>query len=180
MARAIEFKSWSPERTLEVGRVLGELLQGGEVIELCGALGTGKTQLAKGLALGLGVPPDEPVVSPSFVLVRAYAGRLTFYHCDAYRLYTVEELQALGLQEVLDEGNCVVALEWADRFPRALAADTIRVDLWHEDERSRRGRISDLSDALAPKVARRLKESGDPGGAPPQPRAHASEGGTRA
>ena len=160
MARALKFKSRSPQQTLEVGRVLGELLRGGEVIELCGALGTGKTQLAKGLALGLGVPPDEPVVSPSFVLVRAYRGRLTFYHCDAYRLHTVEELHALGLQEVLDAGNCAVALEWADRFPRALAAVTIRIDLWHDDELSRWLRIACRRNMLADTLARGLRGSG--------------------
>ncbi|MFQ5805696.1 MAG: tRNA (adenosine(37)-N6)-threonylcarbamoyltransferase complex ATPase subunit type 1 TsaE [Phycisphaerae bacterium] len=160
MSSALEFKSRSPQQTLDAGRVLGETLRGGEVVELCGPLGAGKTQLAKGLALGLGVPDDEPVVSPSFVLVRAYAGRLTFYHCDAYRLRTVDELLALGLEEMLDEHNSVIAIEWADRFPGVLAADAIRVDLWHEDDLSRRVRISSRSDTLAPQLARRLEESG--------------------
>jgi tRNA threonylcarbamoyladenosine biosynthesis protein TsaE len=160
VVRTVEFKSRSPQQTLEVGRILGELLQGGEVVELCGALGTGKTQMAKGLALGLGVPPGEPVVSPSFVLVRTYTGRLTFYHCDAYRLRTVEELYALGLEEVLDQGDCVVALEWADRFPNALTTDPIRVDLRHENELSRGLRIACPRDTLADRLARGLTESG--------------------
>jgi len=160
VTREIEVRSHSPEQTRELGRLLGETLRGGEIVELCGALGTGKTQLAKGLALGLGVPADEPVVSPSFVLVREYEGRLRFYHCDAYRLHTVDELLALGLEELLDQHDSVVAIEWADRFPGALAGETFRIDLEHETDSSRRLRISAPSPARAAELARRLEGRG--------------------
>jgi len=161
---AVELRSDSPQRTLQVGAVLGGLLRGGEVVELCGPLGSGKTVFAKGLAAGLGAAPDEPVVSPTFVLVRTYVGRLTLHHCDAYRLGCVEELHALGLQEALDQGGCVIAIEWADRFPNALAAPTLRVDLCHEDEHSRGLRIRCDSAALAAELTRRLgAASGVPG-----------------
>ncbi len=127
--RADETISRSPAQTVALGRALGARLAGGEVVELCGPLGAGKTQFAKGLALGLGVDPGEPVVSPTFVLVREYPGRVTFYHCDAYRLGSLEELVELGLEEVLAGGGAVVAIEWADRFPRVLDAPTVRVEL---------------------------------------------------
>jgi tRNA threonylcarbamoyladenosine biosynthesis protein TsaE len=139
---------------------LGETLRGGEIIELCGPLGAGKTEVAKGLALGLGVRDDEPVVSPTFVLVREYAGRLTLHHCDAYRLQTAQELLMLGVEEILDDPGAVVALEWADRFPGALAADTIRIDLQHENDWCRRIRISTPSEACTAELARRLADSG--------------------
>ncbi len=137
MTRVIETISRSPDETVAHGRGLGEQLRGGELIELCGPLGAGKTQFARGLALGLDVPGDEPVVSPTFVLVRQYEGRLTFYHCDAYRLGSLAELLDLGLEEMLARGDAVVAIEWADRFPRALAAPTIHVDLEYADTHRR-------------------------------------------
>lgn len=160
MRSVIETVSHSPQQTRDLGRALGETLRGGELVGLCGPLGAGKTQLAKGLALGLGVPDEEPVVSPSFVLVREYAGRLTFYHCDAYRLQTGGELLALGLEEMLEEGNSVVAVEWADRFPAALPSEAIRVDLEHENHSSRRVRFSTPNATQAAELARRLGEVG--------------------
>jgi tRNA threonylcarbamoyladenosine biosynthesis protein TsaE len=155
----IEILSRRPRQTRNVGRVLGEILHGGEIIELCGPLGAGKTQLAKGLAVGLGVSEDEVVVSPTFVLVRQYVGRLTFCHCDAYRLQTAEELLALGLEELLDGGQAVVAIEWAERFPGVLAAETFRVDLEHAGRTTRRIRISTPSPASAAQLARRLEKA---------------------
>lgn len=137
MAESLGIVSTSPAQTVAIGRVLGELLRGGEVVELCGPLGAGKTQFAKGLALGLGVPEHEHVVSPTFVLVREYAGRLTLLHCDAYRLGSPEELLDLGLEESLESG-AVVAIEWADRFPGALTAQIARVDLEYDGESFRR------------------------------------------
>ena len=61
MSDMLEVYSRDEQQTREVGRILGATLGGGEVIELCGPLGAGKTQLAKGLALGLGVPADAVV-----------------------------------------------------------------------------------------------------------------------
>jgi len=157
--RVIETHSRSPRQTRELGRALGELLSGGEVIELCGPLGSGKTELTKGLAVGLGIPEDEPVVSPTFVLVREYVGRLRLYHCDAYRLRTVDELLALGLEEMLEPGDSVIAIEWADRFPGVLPAEVFRVDLAHENQLSRRIHIAAPSRARATQLRRRLAKT---------------------
>jgi tRNA threonylcarbamoyladenosine biosynthesis protein TsaE len=156
----IELHSHSEQETREIGRLLGTTLGGGEVIELCGPLGVGKTQLAKGLATGLGVPEDVPVTSPTFVLVREYAGRLAYYHCDAYRLRSVDELLALGLEEILDAPDAVVAIEWADRFPAALTADAIRVNLTHQSHSSRRLRITRGQAAWLAELARLLTAAG--------------------
>ena len=87
--------------------------EAGDVVLLEGALGAGKTVLVKGLAAGLGV--DDEVVSPTFVLVRQYVGRLPLVHADLYRLDDRAEIEALGLLELSAEG--VLALEWADRAP---------------------------------------------------------------
>ena len=160
MSDVVEVHSRSERQTREVGRILGTRLAGGEVVGLCGPLGAGKTQLAKGLALGLGVPEDEPVTSPTFVLVREYAGRLRFFHCDAYRLRSADELLALGLEEELDAADAVVAIEWADRFPQALTTDAIRIDLDHENGSSRRLRIAWPDRGRLVELARLLKGAG--------------------
>ena len=160
MSDMLEVYSRDEQQTREVGRILGATLGGGEVIELCGPLGAGKTQLAKGLALGLGVPADVPVTSPTFVLVREYAGRIPFFHCDAYRLRSVDELLALGLEEVLDAADAVVAIEWADRSTGALMTDAVRVDLEHENASSRRLRITCCRSAWSAELARLLEEAG--------------------
>lgn len=162
MSSTLEFASESPDRTIDAGRALGELLRGGEVVELRGPLGAGKTQFAKGLAVGLGVRRDEMIVSPTFVLVRAYAGRVAFYHCDAYRLGSADELLDLGLEEALESG-AVVAIEWADKFSGALSAPIVRVELEYAGRASRRIRFQ-LPDQIRPAAFRTLLDQRSDGG----------------
>ena len=76
----------SPEETIELGRKVGSQLKGGEVIAVCGALGSGKTHLIKGIAEGAGAAESKKVTSPTFVIINEYKGRLDIYHIDAYRL----------------------------------------------------------------------------------------------
>ena len=83
MRRAIE--TASPEETSRLGTALGRALRGGEVIGLSGDLGAGKTQLVRGLAAGLDLPPDV-IYSPSFTLVAEHEGRLRLNHIDLFRL----------------------------------------------------------------------------------------------
>lgn len=134
--------STGPERTFACGRALGELLRGGEFLALSGELGAGKTQFVKGVAAGLGVPAEEPVVSPTFVLVREYSGRVKLYHLDAYRLSDAAELFALGLEELAGAPEAVVALEWADRTPEAVPAGACRLHFEHAGESARRIRVA--------------------------------------
>ena len=118
----------SPEQTLALGRRIGTLLAGGEVIALIGPLGAGKTQLVKGIAAGNGQTDPTQVTSPSFVLVKEYPGRRYLYHVDAYRLKGGHDLDALGLDEMISPESAVV-IEWADRVEDALPGDrlTIRI-----------------------------------------------------
>ena len=160
MVKVVEIRSSSEQETRRAGQLLGCALTGGEVIELCGPLGAGKTQFAKGLAVGLGVPAEEPVVSPTFVLVRQYSGRITFYHCDAYRLQAAEELESLGLEEVLCDPDSVAAIEWADRFPGAFAPGAIRVDLAYETGSVRLLRIALPTPELAALLVGNVKAHG--------------------
>lgn len=131
----------SPRETFALGRALGQVLRGGDFIALSGPLGAGKTHLVKGIAAGLGVPDDEPVVSPTFVLVREYRGRLKLYHIDAYRLHCSADLLSLGLDEIVADPDAVTALEWADRVPEAVPAGACWVEMEHLDRRQRRVRV---------------------------------------
>ncbi len=70
---------------------------------LTGELGTGKTEMAKGIIGALGV--TEPVVSPTFTIVREYDGDLPVHHLDVYRLDRVQEAIDLGLDELFDDGR---------------------------------------------------------------------------
>lgn len=140
-----------PEQTQAVGAALGARARAGDVLALDGPLGSGKTQLAKGLARGLGVSGDEPVISPTFVLIREYSGRLRLFHLDAYRLSGARELADLGFDELREAGG-VIVIEWAERVADALPPDAIRITLDYDDSPSRRTIGFRLPDA------RRLEE----------------------
>ncbi|MCB1090162.1 MAG: tRNA (adenosine(37)-N6)-threonylcarbamoyltransferase complex ATPase subunit type 1 TsaE [Verrucomicrobiae bacterium] len=100
-------------------------LRPGSVIALVGPLGAGKTHFSKGLVAGLGGDPDS-VTSPTFTLVHEYTRgcRLPVFHFDFYRLDSPAELLAIGWDDYLDEGDGVLLVEWADKFPDLLPPDT--------------------------------------------------------
>lgn len=114
----------SPVQTQALGRRLAAALGPGDVLALCGDLGTGKTTFVQGLARGLRV--TESVTSPSFVLVREYAGRLPVYHLDLFRLDRVDDLSAIGYDEYV-AGQGVTVIEWAQKMPQALPPDYVEL-----------------------------------------------------
>ncbi len=102
--------------TAHVASALAARLLPGTVLLLSGDLGAGKTAFVRGLAEGLGVPPDA-VTSPTFTLVHEYrGGRLPLQHVDLYRLDQAD-LDTIGLDERLAESG-VVAVEWPERLRR--------------------------------------------------------------
>ena len=115
----VTYNAASDEETINVGRRLGNVLKEGDVIALAGELGSGKTWFTKGIALGLDIPPDVVITSPTFTLINEYQGRHKFVHLDAYRLENLSDFRSAGLDEVFFQA-CVVAMEWADRWPEIL------------------------------------------------------------
>lgn len=131
----MRIETHSPEETERLGRKLGERLQPGDVLALVGPLGSGKTRLTRGLALGVG--SNAPVTSPTFKLINEYAGRIVLYHIDAYRLRGPEDLIALGCDELFD-GEGAAAVEWADRVAGALPARHLLIEIGITGPASRR------------------------------------------
>lgn len=110
------FLSKSPEETFRLAEKMAAQLTGGEIILFEGTLGAGKTLFTKGLASGLGFDPDE-VTSPSFALVNLYKARLDVYHIDLWRLESGSDPAfAVGLEEILENENAVVVIEWSERL----------------------------------------------------------------
>ena len=116
----------SPEETREMGRSLAGLLGPRDVVSLTGDLGAGKTTLVQGAAEGLGV--TEPVLSPTFTLVRRYRGTIPVYHLDVYRLERLQEVLDVGFDEILVQGG-VVFIEWGDAIDMLLPPEHIEVEL---------------------------------------------------
>lgn len=126
----------SAEETRALGVRLAAELRAGDVILLEGPLGAGKSELARGIAQGMGV--RETVTSPTFTILNVYSGeRLPLYHFDWYRLESAEELYEMGMDEYLG-GDGVALVEWPGRCPEALPADFLMIEISPEGEETRR------------------------------------------
>jgi tRNA threonylcarbamoyladenosine biosynthesis protein TsaE len=131
----IDIVTRTPDETRTVGAGLAELLVPGDVISLTGDLGAGKTTFVQGAARGLGV--GEPVLSPTFVLVREYRGEVPVYHLDVYRLDRLQEVIDLGFEDLLDPSG-VIFVEWGDAIDALLPDEHLRVELRTDDGDARR------------------------------------------
>jgi tRNA threonylcarbamoyladenosine biosynthesis protein TsaE len=136
-----EVISNSVEETIKIGRKVGLQLKGGEVIAVCGPLGSGKTHLIKGIAGGAGAVDSKSVNSPTFVIVNEYTGRLDIFHIDAYRLNSIGEFEMIGFDDFCYPQS-VVLIEWADKIESALAGtEYVRIELSHTGQASRKIRV---------------------------------------
>jgi tRNA threonylcarbamoyladenosine biosynthesis protein TsaE len=116
-----------PAATTALGRALAMAARPGDLICLWGELGAGKTHLAKAFGAGLGV--TDTIVSPSFILMAEYAGRLPLFHLDLYRLADATDAVSGGLVDDRQTGG-VTLVEWPDRMAAVLPAARldIRID----------------------------------------------------
>ena len=127
--------SHSEDETIALARELAGHVRAGDVLLLRGDLGAGKTAFVRGLAAGLGIPP-EYVSSPTFTLVHEYkGGRLLLYHADLYRLERTAAAD-IGL-EVLGVRDGILAIEWPDRLVHPMPG-AMEVQLEMLDDTTRR------------------------------------------
>lgn len=126
----------SVDEMISLGERLGRLLNGGEVIELVGDVGAGKTTFVKGIARGLGI--DEAIQSPTFTISRRYdADRgLSLVHYDFYRLIDAG-IMAAELQEAIRDTSNVTVIEWAEVVAGVLPQDVLRIIISATSEESR-------------------------------------------
>ena len=129
--------STSEDETFKVGQELAASMVLPSHILLYGDLGAGKTAFARGLAAGFGLDDPDEVSSPTFTLINQYHGRVKIYHIDLYRIET-GRLEGLGLDEIFDDPNAAVIVEWAERLGRFETPGAKHVFLEYVDERSRR------------------------------------------
>lgn len=110
------------------------------VIAFHGNMGAGKTTFIHALCDLLQV--TDTVSSPTFSLINEYSyPDGTIYHIDLYRLNSAEEAQRAGVEDCLYSGDlCLV--EWPERIPGLLPADTLHVYLEVLDTDNRSIRIN--------------------------------------
>src|SRR3989344_4487190 len=109
------------------------------VIALIGELGAGKTTFVQKFARACGI--TEPVLSPTFVILKNYQLPITnyrFIHIDAYRLKNSQELINLGINDLIADPNNVILIEWADRVSDILPDDCITIRFDHVNESTRK------------------------------------------
>ena len=117
----------SPAETIAFARQFAARLKPGDVVALSGDLGAGKTTFVKGLV--------GNATSPTFTLIHQYPGPI--YHIDLYRLNTIQQALAIGIEDYLPAADGITVIEWAEKIESLLPANTIRVriEVTSENER---------------------------------------------
>jgi tRNA threonylcarbamoyladenosine biosynthesis protein TsaE len=108
----------SSKETSEFGFKFAKKLKSGDTVLLFGELGSGKTTFVGAVAKGLGI--KERILSPTFILHRSHEIQNSqirnLNHIDLYRIKDPQEIEMLGLAEILDEDKSITFIEWADRL----------------------------------------------------------------
>ncbi|MBI4080325.1 MAG: tRNA (adenosine(37)-N6)-threonylcarbamoyltransferase complex ATPase subunit type 1 TsaE [Candidatus Levybacteria bacterium] len=135
------------EETRQFAKKLVKELGEYRVVCLYGELGTGKTTFTQGFALGLGV--TKRITSPTFILLREYKVKKRskihfFYHADFYRLADDKDTQSLGLQDIFENEEAVILIEWADRIRGLLPKKRIDVYFEYIDEKKREITVEEI------------------------------------
>lgn len=134
MKQQAVFITKGQDETRQLGTIFARHAYDGLYLALAGDLGAGKTQLAKGVALGLGIAGE--VTSPTFTILHEYDTEpLAFHHFDLYRLESAAELSNIGFEEFGREG--VTLVEWADKFLEELPQYAVHVQMRKQDEMTR-------------------------------------------
>lgn len=119
----------SAEDMINFGKLLGRnVLKGGDVIELIGDIGSGKTTLTKGIVIGLGSKAE--VQSPTFTISRRYKcnDNLEVAHYDFYRLHDAGIMRH-EIAESINDSNCIVVVEWGDVIKNIMPVDRLTISI---------------------------------------------------
>ena len=132
--------SYDRTDTIRIGRALAQILRPGDTIILDAPMGSGKSELARGIARGLGITGNVP--SPSFTILNCYPeGRVPLYHFDWYRIADPGEIEEMGLREMLG-GDGIALIEWSERAPECLPDRRLEVTILTINENTREIRFA--------------------------------------
>lgn len=132
-----KLNSSSFEQTIEIGNRLGRLLLPGDLLNLNGNLGAGKTLFVKGIGMGLGIEQDI-ITSPTFAIINEYEGETyPLYHFDLYRLETELDLEQIGYLDYF-YGSGITTVEWGNLFEEFLPDERLDITLENEGHNERK------------------------------------------
>ena len=136
-----KFNSSSKEETILLGQRIAKYLKAGDVVLLTGDLSAGKTHIAKGIGLQLGV--KKIINSPTFTIVKEYKGdNLKFYHLDLYRLDGLNN--DFDLEEYIEAKDAICAIEWPHQIDEILPKEYLQVNMILTGESSRKIEITGI------------------------------------
>ncbi len=134
----------SSAQTQKLGKDLAKEFLHGAVVCLRGELGAGKTTLIQGIAKGLGI--KAKISSPTFIIVHRHKLKANFiWHIDLYRLTSLEEAKAVGIEEILEDKNSVILIEWPEKIEKLLPKKRWEIKLEAVSENERRVSYEALS-----------------------------------
>jgi len=126
-----KFVSKSENDTIEFACNLASLLKNGDIIVLSGDLGSGKTKFTQGILKHFGL--EDEISSPTFTIVNEYhKDETNIYHFDVYRLTDSDEFYAIGGDEYLNNGICII--EWGEIIEDILPNDYIKINFTKDAE----------------------------------------------
>jgi tRNA threonylcarbamoyladenosine biosynthesis protein TsaE len=133
--------SKSKEDTHKIAHGLAKNVKNGGVLCLYGDLGAGKTEFAKAVAAFFGVD-DFLVKSPTYNYIRFYSGNgAKIFHIDLYRIEQMDDLLEQEINEIFEDENNIVIIEWAEKMKESLPKKRVDIIIEHIDENSRKIKI---------------------------------------
>lgn len=131
------FITSSFKATQKLGQEFAKRLKKGDIVCLYGDLGSGKTTFVQGLAKGLGI--KQRIISPTFIIIRSYELAVgSFYHIDLYRAEGKKDLEGLGIEEIINDKNNIVIIEWAEKLRGLIQKKRIDIEFFYEKENVRK------------------------------------------
>lgn len=128
----------SVEETHKIAHKTAEKVKNGGIVCLYGDLGTGKTEFTKAVAQYFGIDKFS-VKSPTYTYIRKYTAHdQNIFHIDLYRLNEIDELLAQEIDELFENPQNIIIIEWADRMERHLPEDRINIKMHYIDENTRK------------------------------------------